>query len=452
MKKIMKKIAPIALSAALVLGGSAAALAVDYSVSMEDMTITATQVNQGSVDLSNIKMTTSDNLKWLTLESGAVTAAASKGEVFVINMDEVTLTIDPVAIMETSEWQKMSTQGGSYKLEVVVELDQSINIQSAFPTTTQSSYGVSLVEGYGIGFEIFMKNSYQTEYLITEFTSPVILTYNYEQAYNSWSQKKGEELMALAWADVDRDMSGTTMERDLFPSLVDVDANTVTILAPYGTGTYLLVSQTGADNTQTVLDLPEVEVVEGDLNGDGLVDGNDDALASWAASDIANLQSAGVLPSDLSNVDLSAQICRDEFTSYLVTLTKASLWPDYVSPFTDISTSYYQSKILIAASNGLVNGKTDTTFEPLSKITRQEIATLFMRAIEFTGGEVETDESVLDKFEDKDTISSWAVEGAAAVTEAGIIGGKTETTFAPLDNVTWAEAAAMLNRFYTYLQ
>lgn len=452
MKKIMKKIAPIALSAALVLGGATTSLAVDYSVSMEDMTISASQVNQGSVDLSNIKMTSSDNLKWVTFESGAVTAAASKGELFVINMDEVSLTIDPAAIMETAEWQKMSTQGGSYRLEVVVELNQSVNIQTAFPTTTQSALGASLVSSYGIGFEIFIKNSYQTEYLITEFTSPVVLTYNYEKDYNSWSQKKGEELMALAWADVDRDMSGYEMERDLFESLVDVDENTVTILAPYGTGTYLLVSETGADNTQTVLDIPTKEVVEGDLNGDGVVDGNDSALSSWAASDIANLQSAGILPSDLSNVDLNSQICRDEFTAYLVGVAKASLWPDYVSPFTDISTSYYQSKILVAASNGLVNGKTETTFEPLAKITRQEIATLFMRAIEFSNKEVATDDSVLDKFADKDSISAWAVDGAAAVTAAGIIGGKTETTFAPLDNVTWAEAAAMLNRFNTYLQ
>ncbi len=297
-----------------------------------------------------------------------------------------------------------------------------------------------------------MKNSFKTEYVIEEFATPIVITYNYDQAYKSWNFKKGEETLAFAWADVDRKMSGYEMERDVFASKVDVKENTVTFLAPYGTGTYMLVSKAGANNSGTVLDVPEKEVLEGDLNDDGKVDGNDSALASWAAADISNLQGIGILPTDLSNKDLNAQISRDEFTAYLVGVTKASLMPNYVSPFTDIENSAYRSKILVAASNDLIKGNTATTFAPYAKITRQEIATLFMRAIEFSNYEAATDAGVLGKFADKGKISTWAMDGAAAVTAAGIIGGKTETTFAPLDNVTWAEAAAMLNRFNTYLQ
>ena len=51
---------------------------------------------------------------------------------------------------------------------------------------------------------------------------------------------------------------------------------------------------------------------------------------------------------------------------------------------------------------------------------------------------------VLEKFWDKNLISSGALSSVASVVGEGVMGGRTTTSIAPKDNASRAEAAVML--------
>ena len=51
-----------------------------------------------------------------------------------------------------------------------------------------------------------------------------------------------------------------------------------------------------------------------------------------------------------------------------------------------------------------------------------------------------------EKFEDRSDISPWAAEAVDNAASTGLIYGMTETTFAPRDNATRAQAVSIIKR------
>jgi nanoRNase/pAp phosphatase (c-di-AMP/oligoRNAs hydrolase) len=94
----------------------------------------------------------------------------------------------------------------------------------------------------------------------------------------------------------------------------------------------------------------------------------------------------------------------------------------------------------------LIEGYEDGTFQPNANITREQMAIMIMRALKLGGQEVEADASLLGTFADRSGISSWSEGVVAQTLAAGIIQGTSETTFAPQDDATRAQAATMLQR------
>ena len=54
------------------------------------------------------------------------------------------------------------------------------------------------------------------------------------------------------------------------------------------------------------------------------------------------------------------------------------------------------------------------------------------------------DEEYNEKFADEEAISQWAKQAVGVVEKLGIISGKENNMFAPMDNTTRGEAAKML--------
>ena len=114
--------------------------------------------------------------------------------------------------------------------------------------------------------------------------------------------------------------------------------------------------------------------------------------------------------------------------------------------FTDVPEGeWYTDAIRWAASVGVVEGYTDTTFMPNTLITREQLAVMFYRFEKEINGSV-TDSTELT-FEDANAIADWAMDGVAWCVANGVGEGKTETTFAPQDTALRAEFAAMLHRY-----
>lgn len=115
-----------------------------------------------------------------------------------------------------------------------------------------------------------------------------------------------------------------------------------------------------------------------------------------------------------------------------------------VQPFTQ--TSDY---IGAAAKAGIITGNTDGTFRPNDHITREQMAIMIIRAMEYTNHPITlngTSASALSIFKDKAKIQSQSAEFVAKAVQSGIILGMSSSVFQPQGNATRAQAAVMLQR------
>ena len=120
---------------------------------------------------------------------------------------------------------------------------------------------------------------------------------------------------------------------------------------------------------------------------------------------------------------------------------------NYLMKFDDIvGNAYYAEAVRWSASEGIVNGYSDTEFAPDKKITREEIAAILGRYAEYKN--VDTSVSGdLAQFTDQAQIADWARDNVAWAVGYGMLCGKGDGILDPQGNTTRAEAAAMLQRF-----
>lgn len=117
------------------------------------------------------------------------------------------------------------------------------------------------------------------------------------------------------------------------------------------------------------------------------------------------------------------------------------------SNFTDVNTSkYYANAVGIAKDMGIASGNGDGTFSPESNITRQDMMILARKALEIkTGSAITGDASVLDQFNDKAEISSYAVDSLAAMVSEGVVNGMGQG-IAPKANTTRVQAVVIISK------
>ncbi len=123
------------------------------------------------------------------------------------------------------------------------------------------------------------------------------------------------------------------------------------------------------------------------------------------------------------------------------------------STFKDVaSNQWYADVVATAAKLKLVDGYEDGTFRPNNQITREELSAMVVRALSYAGVNTSTEitkgQAMLSKFKDSHTII-WAKDEIAAALSLGIIDGMTSTTIEPLQQATRAQSATMLKRFLT---
>ncbi len=116
-------------------------------------------------------------------------------------------------------------------------------------------------------------------------------------------------------------------------------------------------------------------------------------------------------------------------------------------PFTDVKAdSYYEDAIIWAASNGIVNGYSESIYGPDDAITREQLAAILYRYADYKGYDV-TKKADLSKFADQNEISGYAAEALAWANANGIMNGNGDGTLNPTGTATRAEAAQMLMNF-----
>lgn len=122
---------------------------------------------------------------------------------------------------------------------------------------------------------------------------------------------------------------------------------------------------------------------------------------------------------------------------------------DYAMSFTDVAEGqWYAEAVRWAASEGIVNGVSDTAFAPDDPVTREQFAAILWRYAQYKGYDVSIGESTnLLSYLDFDEISEYAIPAMQWAVGDGVMSGRGEGILAPQGTATRAEAAAMLMRF-----
>ncbi|RJE83853.1 S-layer homology domain-containing protein, partial [Paenibacillus sp. 1011MAR3C5] len=176
-----------------------------------------------------------------------------------------------------------------------------------------------------------------------------------------------------------------------------------------------------------------------------------DVSTHWAKSSINDLASRLVINgADEQRFLPDSEITRAEFMAILIRalgLSSANKTLD----FQDIAEkAWYYQAVQIGYSYGLIDGYSDGSFKPNEKITRQEAMVILSRAMMLVKLNREIDntkqQELVINFADSEQLASWARQAAALTIEIGVISGY-KGKLHPLQNITRAETAAIIQRF-----
>ena len=114
----------------------------------------------------------------------------------------------------------------------------------------------------------------------------------------------------------------------------------------------------------------------------------------------------------------------------------------YSHPFNDLKLTWYTEPVLKAYEMGMINGNSQTTFGPDGNTTRAHLVTVLYNM------EGKPDVSSVET--PLTDINGWYNAAIKWAYSAGVVNGKTATTFAPNENVTREQFAAILYRYAQY--
>ncbi|RUT43290.1 hypothetical protein EJP82_20235 [Paenibacillus anaericanus] len=165
----------------------------------------------------------------------------------------------------------------------------------------------------------------------------------------------------------------------------------------------------------------------------------------WAEDAIQQLASKNIINgTSETTFEPMRTVTRAEFTAMLVKALNLTAQGDRV--FADVASGAWYTDVVSKAVNaGIVKGKSEGLFDPNGQITREEMVTMIMRAYAVIYG---TSNHGTENwfFKDEAKISSWAMEYVRAAAALQLISGREPGRFVPDGISTRAEAAILVNR------
>lgn len=164
-----------------------------------------------------------------------------------------------------------------------------------------------------------------------------------------------------------------------------------------------------------------------------------DMRSHWAKEIVYALADLGVINGYPDGTFLpETKVTRAEFSKMICTALNLEA-AVYQEAYRDVrQNDWFAPYVLSLSEKGIVTGY-DGSFNPDAFISRQDAAVIAWRALEYQGRTAEARGS----FDDFEEISGYAKEAVAKLAGLHVINGY-EGRFAPMDNTTRAEAAAIL--------
>ena len=122
--------------------------------------------------------------------------------------------------------------------------------------------------------------------------------------------------------------------------------------------------------------------------------------------------------------------------------------PEAAPSFSDVTAdSWYTDAVAWASENGIVTGYSDSAFAPDDTMTREQLATILYRYVQYTGGGFQGAWAFPLDYTDADQVSDWAYEAMCWCTMKGIINGVGGNALNPQGSATRAEVAQFMANF-----
>lgn len=143
------------------------------------------------------------------------------------------------------------------------------------------------------------------------------------------------------------------------------------------------------------------------------------------------------------------KLTRDQAVKLVVSAIGDSVKSTGATSFSDVA-PWAQPFAAVAQTNGYIKGYPDGTFRGDATISRAEFATILSNYLRLNN--ITLPKKTTANFPDVDRSASvsqlWYVENVYLLADAGVINGYLDGTFGPQQNVSRAEAVAMLNRIF----
>ena len=129
--------------------------------------------------------------------------------------------------------------------------------------------------------------------------------------------------------------------------------------------------------------------------------------------------------------------------------TDGEKFVEYKAVFDDVpDKQYYTNAVMWAYNSKIVYGVSETKFGGDNLLTREQLATMLYNYAEFMKYDTTSDSKALDRFEDKNQVSSWAAQAMKWAVKNKVLQGSGKN-LNPQGTATRAECAQMLMNYYT---
>ena len=172
--------------------------------------------------------------------------------------------------------------------------------------------------------------------------------------------------------------------------------------------------------------------------------------SSWAQEEIDAAQAAGLIPALADDPGWQDKATRLHFAQLAVRLAETATGETLPAAPADTFADCTALAVRKAYAAGIVNGTTATTFSPQNKLTREQLATMLWRAVDYI--QTRTGESTLPAggslagYADAGQVSAYAREAVAALAYHSIMQGTSPTTLSPKNDCTVEQSVILAYR------
>lgn len=173
----------------------------------------------------------------------------------------------------------------------------------------------------------------------------------------------------------------------------------------------------------------------------------------WAEYYIKFLSSRGIVFGTGDGIfDKDKKVSRAEFITMLSRLIDETYLENEQSYFNDVrSGAWYEKAVNWAFKNNIIKGTDNNEFLPQKPISREEMAVILYRFIQYA--EFKLSYGPYEEFKDEEYFSNWSIEAINSIKSLGIINGTGEGNFKPKEFSSRAESAKVIAQIlYFYLK